>query len=106
MTPQQCISKCSENNYLYAGVQYYDFCFCGNSLPPVKSPDSECNTACKGDSKKMCGGSLQNSVYSASSGILVCKGRLYKYLQISICDKCLHVWCSKSNCRPLNSRTW
>ena len=67
MTPKMCIEQCSEKNYLYAGLQHYEFCFCGNDLPPVIRPESECNEPCLGDSSKMCGGLSRNSVYWTSS---------------------------------------
>merc|ERR1712038_810503 len=63
-TPKLCVAKCRKLGYLYAGVQWYSQCFCGNKLGYKKLPSSKCNTACKGDVHVMCGGGWANSVYS------------------------------------------
>src|SRR4051794_24100394 len=31
------------NNFAYAGVQYYGYCFCGNTLPPAATSPGDCN---------------------------------------------------------------
>jgi len=62
MTPQKCEALCV--GYNYAGVQYHDECYCGNTLGYALRPDSECNTACAGDSSQACGGGWRNSVYA------------------------------------------
>ena len=67
MTPEMCQDTCAEKGYAYAGVQFHDQCWCGNSLPPVMRPDTECNAPCKGDNSKMCGGGCRNSVYKLPS---------------------------------------
>ena len=69
MTVELCRNMCARKGYVFAGVQFFDECLCGNTLPPVEKPESECNTPCKGDISQMCGGRLRNSVYE--TGVLL-----------------------------------
>ena len=66
MTVEKCVEMCAGKKYSFAGVQYAYKCYCGNSLPPVKKEDSECNMNCLGNLKQKCGGSMRNSVYETS----------------------------------------
>ena len=69
----KCIALCRADNYPYAGLQYFDQCWCGHSYDKYKVlPESSCNTICKDSSGKMCGGSWANSVYRT------CKKLIYK----------------------------
>ncbi|XP_071128240.1 xylosyltransferase oxt-like [Mytilus edulis] len=63
------LAKCRENckGYKYAGLQYSVQCFCGNQLVNSKypkKPDSECNTKCRGEPSRACGGTWRNSIYT------------------------------------------
>jgi hypothetical protein len=63
MAPQLCSTLCAD--YKYFGVQYGYECFCGNAYGSQgNASDSDCNTACYGDSSTMCGGAGRNSVYA------------------------------------------
>ncbi|KAL7565947.1 hypothetical protein ACA910_008405 [Epithemia clementina (nom. ined.)] len=45
---EECIDHCGNANFTFAGVEYFDECFCGNEYTkhgPAAS-DDECNTAC------------------------------------------------------------
>lgn len=66
MTPQVCQALCE--GYAYAGVQYYDQCFCGDELRHEIRPTEECNTPCAGDGSQTCGGEWRNSIYSVDGG--------------------------------------
>jgi len=66
MTPQECIATCTSKNFKYAGVQYSNYCFCGNSYGKYGVADN-CNMACSGDQNQICGGSWANSVYLIAS---------------------------------------
>ncbi len=49
---------------VYAGVQFSEECFCGDSYGSQGQADeSECNMQCKGDATEMCGAANRNSVY-------------------------------------------
>ncbi|KAL8304189.1 hypothetical protein RB597_004539 [Gaeumannomyces tritici] len=67
MTVQACIDFCDggEKPYKYAGLEFSRECWCGNRLSVLatKFDDSECNTACDGDQKSVCGGPMKLSVY-------------------------------------------
>ena len=62
MTPQKCEALC--DGYYYAGVQWHGECWCGNTVGYQLRPDSECDTACNGDTTQMCGGGWHNSIYA------------------------------------------
>ncbi|KAF8644534.1 hypothetical protein AX16_008410 [Volvariella volvacea WC 439] len=70
MTPQVCQSLCS--SFRYAGVEYSNECFCGNSLTNNGAtgsviPSGNCNSPCAGDSSQTCGGSWTLSVYEQAN---------------------------------------
>ena len=59
MTNERCINYCDLKGYHYAGTEWYTECFCGNTLATggVKAnTESDCNTACAGNSSQPCGG--------------------------------------------------
>merc|ERR1712176_493558 len=64
---ESCRERCSSEGYKYAGLQYYDECFCGNSYGTYgETAESDCNKSCRvGDG--ICGGSWRNSVYRSSN---------------------------------------
>jgi WSC domain. len=65
MTNSKCIATCREKGFSFAGTQYYEQCYCGNSYDRNgKLEESRCNTPCRGNSAEMCGGRWANSVYS------------------------------------------
>ncbi|KAK1239930.1 hypothetical protein MKX08_007372 [Trichoderma sp. CBMAI-0020] len=62
MTPQVCLSHCEE--YKYAGVEYGQECWCGNTLnlagwsgatPGKNVSSSQCNMVCPGNATEYCG---------------------------------------------------
>jgi len=62
-TPQRCIQICAAKGFAYAGVQYSQSCLCGNRYG-TQGQANNCNMACTGDPKLVCGGGNANSVYS------------------------------------------
>ncbi|KAI8635344.1 hypothetical protein F5Y19DRAFT_8141 [Xylariaceae sp. FL1651] len=58
MTLEVCIAFCQNGGYGYAGAEYYNECYCGNSLAKgaVVVNDTDCTTACSGNSTEACGG--------------------------------------------------
>ncbi|XP_071111278.1 integumentary mucin C.1-like [Haliotis cracherodii] len=69
MTHEWCLTRCRQGNYLFAGVEYYNHCFCGNSYDNVKYTavsDRTCNTPCEGNSSQMCGGSYRLSLFQCT----------------------------------------
>ena len=65
-TPSECIRRCKDEGYAYAGVQNAKDCFCGNLPPPsdLIVDQSQCNRTCPGDQNLTCGGGCKNNVYS------------------------------------------
>jgi hypothetical protein len=61
MTPEFCSGLCK--GFKFFGVQGIA-CFCGNDYGHQggKTPESGCNTPCRGDASIMCGGDYRNSI--------------------------------------------
>ncbi|KAJ7438488.1 WSC domain-containing protein, partial [Mycena latifolia] len=67
LTQESCISTCDTKGYIYAGLQYADECWCGNTLANglgVAVTASQCNMACKGDSSEICGASYRITLFN------------------------------------------
>ncbi|OWZ54809.1 glucan endo-1,3-alpha-glucosidase agn1 [Cryptococcus neoformans c45] len=57
MTVDSCLTICENRGYVFAGLQFSDECYCGNSLLQSTSYDStRCDMSCAGDSEDTCGG--------------------------------------------------
>ncbi|XP_063305839.1 sialate:O-sulfotransferase 1 [Pelobates fuscus] len=63
MTISHCQDACAERAYLYSGLAYGSECYCGNSLPPNRAKEEECNNECKGEKGSICGGVNRLSVF-------------------------------------------
>jgi glucan endo-1,3-alpha-glucosidase len=64
MHPRDCFNKAMERGFKYASLQYYGQCFAGNSYGKYgKRPDKECNTKCRKDGSRTCGGGWRNEVF-------------------------------------------
>lgn len=62
MTNAMCWDHCK--GYKYAGTQFNNECWCGNSFSKHgKVDDGECNLLCDGNKEEICGGVLKNSVF-------------------------------------------
>ncbi|KAK5663734.1 hypothetical protein OQA88_4165 [Cercophora sp. LCS_1] len=59
-TNGQCQNLCLERGYRFAGTQYHQECWCGNTITYPSSYTSEaldkCKYACTGDASESCGG--------------------------------------------------
>ncbi|KAG9587272.1 WSC-domain-containing protein, partial [Aureobasidium melanogenum] len=81
MTIESCISFCSGKGYSYAGLEYASQCYCGNSLPSDRAPQTgilgNCFTPCAGDSTEYCGGGSALSIYQNCSGLSSCTNNAY-----------------------------
>ena len=66
MTIEKCKEFCSK--YKFYGVQAGDECHCGDSdYNFVPSPETECDTSCKGNASQKCGGTWRMNVYDSFS---------------------------------------
>ncbi|XP_046377351.2 WSC domain-containing protein ARB_07870-like [Haliotis rufescens] len=69
MTHEWCLTRCRQGNYLLAGLENHDECFCGNSYDNVKytvMSEGDCNAPCKGNSSQMCGGRYRLSLFQCT----------------------------------------
>ena len=71
---QELTMKCHEEHYMiqgfaFAGAQYADQCFCGNSYGKY-GPSTSCDMQCTGDQRPdtFCGGSWANTVIATGLG--------------------------------------
>ncbi|KAL5005852.1 hypothetical protein ScPMuIL_017010 [Solemya velum] len=66
-TPEFCINYCLKQGFPYAAVQYTTECHCGESFGKHgKAEETDCNLACSGDPKELCGGRWRQRVYSTA----------------------------------------
>jgi hypothetical protein len=62
MSVEICLIDCAHAGYAYAGVQYGNQCFCGNSYGKYGTA-TDCNMKCSANSGETCGGVYANSIY-------------------------------------------
>ncbi|ODN83711.1 hypothetical protein L202_01805 [Cryptococcus amylolentus CBS 6039] len=70
MTPALCTSWCAASNYIYAGLEANNQCYCGNSLDNslgYSVSESECSDTCVGNTAYACGGSWRLSLYKSTT---------------------------------------
>lgn len=67
VTVEGCMDYCKSRGHPYAGLEYANQCFCGDSLPASRAPTKgvlgNCFTPCAGDSSEVCGGASRLSIY-------------------------------------------
>ncbi|WVF66820.1 hypothetical protein IAT40_001562 [Kwoniella sp. CBS 6097] len=58
LTQAKCQNTCAEWGMPYAGLNAGQYCICGSDIDPSAYhwSDGQCNTPCKGDTSKTCGG--------------------------------------------------
>ncbi|WVQ72136.1 hypothetical protein IAR50_001681 [Cryptococcus sp. DSM 104548] len=74
MTPALCTAWCAASNYIYAGLEANNQCYCGNSLDNslgYSVAESECSDTCLGNTAYACGGTwrLSPKVYKSNTAI-------------------------------------
>ena len=69
LTPEKCITGCSDSGFTHAGVESESECWCGHSIPSadLRVPDSKCNLQCRG-SDQTCGAFWFIEVYRTGFG--------------------------------------
>jgi len=63
MTVPKCIDHCNGKGYTFAGLQYGEECWCGNTVAPGKLGAMKCTMPCAGDDTQFCGGPVKLSLY-------------------------------------------
>ena len=74
LTVESCVATCSGLGYSIAGMEYYTQCYCGDAIinqGVLATSQSDCNTACGGNSAEMCGGGDRMSIYSNQTTVYV-----------------------------------
>ncbi|KAF2667566.1 WSC-domain-containing protein [Microthyrium microscopicum] len=75
MTVETCLTFCQ--GYTFAGLEYGQECYCGNTVAADRAPQAgilgECNMKCKGDSTEFCGGPAALSLYKACASTSNCQ---------------------------------
>ncbi|KAK3329358.1 glyoxal oxidase-like protein [Apodospora peruviana] len=69
MTNQACIAFCSNKGFQYAGTEYTEECFCGESLAAGAVVTTGCNMACSGDATQPCGGPSRLTLFYSSQPV-------------------------------------
>ena len=62
MNAKICSETCRSKGFKYAGTQYSEQCFCGNSYGKYGKADN-CDMPCKGHEGEICGGTWANTIY-------------------------------------------
>lgn len=66
-SPNWCTSHCASKGYTYAGTEYSNQCYCGNTLKTA--PATGCTYACTGDKGSTCGGYWKMNVYTKGASL-------------------------------------
>lgn len=68
MTVGQCTTACQQQSYRYAGLEYADECYCGDTIQYSAGPAaSGCDMPCYGNSSEFCGGANTINLYQLPS---------------------------------------
>ncbi|OCF33259.1 hypothetical protein I316_05000 [Kwoniella heveanensis BCC8398] len=69
MTLDSCLSLCEDKGFKYAGAEYGDECYCGDSIPDdiTYNTDGACNVVCDGLDTEACGGAWSLDLYQLVS---------------------------------------
>eukprot|EP01059_Diplonema_ambulator_P016146 TRINITY_DN2746_c0_g1_i5.p1 TRINITY_DN2746_c0_g1~~TRINITY_DN2746_c0_g1_i5.p1 ORF type:complete len:510 (+),score=171.19 TRINITY_DN2746_c0_g1_i5:57-1586(+) len=66
-TVEECTEACGHRGFSYAGLQYREQCWCGNSITTAKVAEYQCRMPCRGDSSEICGYAYRDSVYEVTA---------------------------------------
>ena len=66
---QNCLSQCSKFGFPAGGMEYGQECYCGDlsdvtAAGATLKPETDCQTACPGDARYLCGGGNRMSYYT------------------------------------------
>ncbi|KAK7018349.1 WSC domain-containing protein [Favolaschia claudopus] len=67
MTVETCINFCQNSDFILAGVEYGQECYCDNFLEnnAATAPLSDCNIACTGNAAETCGAGNRLNVFTS-----------------------------------------
>ena len=66
-----CRTYCYEMAAIYAGVEAWDWCFCGIYPAPasMEKPFSDCSMPCPADASQICGKEWRMNIFMATRGM-------------------------------------
>ncbi|KAJ3716745.1 WSC domain-containing protein [Lentinula guzmanii] len=66
MTLETCVAFCSSVDFIFAGVEFAQECYCDSTIqiPGVPSDLADCDLSCSGNSSELCGGSDNILIYT------------------------------------------
>jgi hypothetical protein len=66
-----CVAACATSKYIYAGLEYGEECWCGNSFAAGAIPTAitDCGTPCADNATEYCGAGQRLNVYEANSAL-------------------------------------
>ena len=65
MTIESCVNFCDGQNFNYAGLEWYQECYCGNYIinGGAETTSTDCSFPCTGDANEVCGAGNRLSMY-------------------------------------------
>ncbi|KAJ6606060.1 WSC domain-containing protein [Mycena vulgaris] len=69
LTVDSCIAFCAAGNYIFAGVEFGQECYCDSTIqiPGARAPLTDCAQPCAGDSSEICGASGRLSIFASGA---------------------------------------
>ncbi|KZV98398.1 WSC-domain-containing protein [Exidia glandulosa HHB12029] len=67
MTVDTCTAHCKSKGFSFAGLEWAQECWCGNSLDQSTIGNYACDMECQGDAGQFCGASQRLAVYKAGN---------------------------------------
>ncbi|KAF5353807.1 hypothetical protein D9758_010585 [Tetrapyrgos nigripes] len=67
MTAENCINFCDSQEFVFAGTEFGQECYCGNALQNggTNTTASQCNVACTGNRNELCGAGGRLNIFSS-----------------------------------------
>lgn len=67
MTIESCVNFCDGHGFNYAGLEWYQECYCGNVIinGGAETTGTDCSFPCTGDHNEVCGAGNRLSMYSS-----------------------------------------
>lgn len=71
MTVEGCVEFCDSRDYNYAGLEWYQECWCGNFIinGGAETTPSDCSFPCTGDPAQVCGAGNRLSMYYSGQSL-------------------------------------
>ncbi|KAF8259546.1 copper radical oxidase [Lactarius quietus] len=69
MTVENCVNYCNGQNFIYAGIEYAQECYCGDVITDGSTSvaSSDCSFACTGNPSETCGAGNRLNMYTSGA---------------------------------------